>query len=167
MRFNFDKQGHLVDILFTLALFCVFAGSALLVVLIGANVYKATIREMGENFNTRTSLTYVSTKVSQNDVEGAVYLGELEGIQSLVLEKQIEGEIYQTWIYYYNGSLCEVFIKEGTALRPSGGSSIIKVTSFRFESVDSSTLRMVSTDENGREASMILRPRCAAAPTTA
>ena len=34
------QKGHVVDFLFTLALFCVFAASALMVVVIGANVYR-------------------------------------------------------------------------------------------------------------------------------
>ena len=163
MKFNFDKQGHMVDILFTLALFCVFAGSALLVVLIGANVYKTTIRDMGENFNTRTSLTYVSTKAAQNDMEGAVFLTDLEGTQALVLEKPIAGDTYQTWIYYHDGSLCEVFVKKGTEMTLSSGSPIVDVPMFRFEQVDLTTLRMTSVNEAGDEISMVLRPRCSAA----
>lgn len=43
-----------VDVLFTLALFCVFCASALAVVVIGADVYTSTARSMDDNFSTRT-----------------------------------------------------------------------------------------------------------------
>ena len=51
------QKGHVVDFLFTLALFCVFAASALMVVVIGANVYRQTVRGMDSNYDSRTSLT--------------------------------------------------------------------------------------------------------------
>lgn len=38
-----EPSRHIVDILFVLALFCVFAASALMLVTIGANVYKQTL----------------------------------------------------------------------------------------------------------------------------
>ena len=57
------QKGHVVDFLFTLALFCVFAASALMVVVIGANVYRQTVRGMDSNYDSRTSLTYLTEKV--------------------------------------------------------------------------------------------------------
>ena len=73
-----SKTGtHMVDLLFTLALVCVFAASALMVVLIGANVYQNTVEGMDENFSARTSVTYVATKIRQNDTEGTAYISTL------------------------------------------------------------------------------------------
>lgn len=66
------QKGHVVDFLFTLALFCVFAASALMVVVIGANVYRQTVRGMDSNYDSRTSLTYLTEKVRQNDAANAV-----------------------------------------------------------------------------------------------
>ena len=49
-RFRTQKD-HVVDFLFTLALFCVFAASALTVVVTGANVYRQTVRRMDQNYD--------------------------------------------------------------------------------------------------------------------
>ena len=67
MNIRFQPRRHVIDLLFTLALFCVFAASALLVVLIGADVYESSARGMDRNFGLQTSLHYVAAKVRQND----------------------------------------------------------------------------------------------------
>ena len=54
------NQKHFIDVLFTLGLLCVFAASALAVVLIGAHVYKTTAADMDANYTTRTSLSYIA-----------------------------------------------------------------------------------------------------------
>lgn len=75
MNIRFQPRRHVIDLLFTLALFCVFAASALLVVLIGADVYESSARGMDRNFDLQTSLHYVAAKVRQCDAAGAVRAG--------------------------------------------------------------------------------------------
>ena len=54
---NHQKQEKhfIVDILFVLALFGVFAVSALALVTIGADVYQHTVEDMGVNYESRTA----------------------------------------------------------------------------------------------------------------
>ena len=59
------NRGSVIDVLFTLALFCVFCASALAVVLIGADVYTSTARNMDQNFSTRTAVSYVAEKCAR------------------------------------------------------------------------------------------------------
>lgn len=61
------KQTHIADLLFTLALFLVFAASVVMALLFGANVYQNTVRQMDENYNQRTCLAYVANQVRQHD----------------------------------------------------------------------------------------------------
>lgn len=82
------QKGHVVDFLFTLALFCVFAASALMVVVIGANVYRQTVRGMDSNYDSRTSLTYLTEKVRQNDAANAVTIRSVGDSPALVLSQQ-------------------------------------------------------------------------------
>ena len=56
---NKNDNRHMVDILFVIALFCVFALSALMLVIIGSNVYKKTVTNMDNNFDSRTSFSYI------------------------------------------------------------------------------------------------------------
>ena len=65
---NHQKQEKhfIVDILFVLALFGVFAVSALALVTIGADVYQHTVEDMGVNYESRTAVSYIMEKVRQN-----------------------------------------------------------------------------------------------------
>ena len=58
---NHQKQEKhfIVDILFVLALFGVFAVSALALVTIGADVYQHTVEDMGVNYESRTAVSYI------------------------------------------------------------------------------------------------------------
>ena len=79
MKKNWKNQGHIVDFFFTLSLFCLFAASALIVVIIGSGVYRNTTLQMEENYVARTALSYVAEKVRQHDTSGGVRLTEGEG----------------------------------------------------------------------------------------
>ena len=83
------QKGHVVDFLFTLALFCVFAASALMVVIIGANVYRQTVDRMNGNYDSRTSLTYLTEKIRQNDAADAVKISSVGESPALVLSQRV------------------------------------------------------------------------------
>ena len=74
-----QERKHIVDVLFVLALFVVFTLSALVLVILGANVYRQTVRYMDENYNARTAYSYLTEKVRQNDLYDSISIGELEG----------------------------------------------------------------------------------------
>ncbi|MEM1483344.1 DUF4860 domain-containing protein [Oscillospiraceae bacterium PP1C4] len=160
MKFAEKSRGHMVDLLFTLALFCVFAVSSLLVVIIGANVYKGTVKSMSRNFNIRTSLSYVSEKVRQNDTAGAVYLDHLDGETALVLEQNYNGADYQTWIYHYDGSLMELFTQKGNEVSPSDGQPIMEIPNFTIERQGENLYQLSITDEEGKKVKLTVSPRC-------
>jgi len=128
-------SGHVMDVLFAISLFCVFAATCLVVLFIGAGVYRATVNEMERSYEISTSLSYVATRIRNHDVSGSVSVSELGGADALVLEREINGRIFQTWIYFYDGSLRELFIdRENTANLIAGlGQELISVYSFTFE----------------------------------
>ena len=162
MNGRHNKGGrHVVDVLFTLTLFCVFTAASLMVILIGANVYKSTVDTMNTNFEVNTSLTYVSTKVRQHDVRGSVYLGTINGGQALVLEQDLGGEIYQTWIYHYDGALRELFVQKGnTAAKvPEAGQELLRVYSFTMEKVDHSIISLRAESAEGVSARQLMATR--------
>ena len=79
---NHQKQEKhfIVDILFVLALFGVFAVSALALVTIGADVYQHTVEDMGVNYESRTAVSYIMEKVRQNDTADSIFLTDLENV---------------------------------------------------------------------------------------
>lgn len=56
------QQRHIIDIFFVIALFCIFALSAIFLISIGADIYGKTVTNMENNFNTRTALAYVTER---------------------------------------------------------------------------------------------------------
>lgn len=156
-----SKHGtHMVDLLFSLALFCVFAATALLVVLIGANVYRGTVKRMDENFSTHTSITYVTTKIRQNDAEnGVAVISFGDGIPALLLTREIDGAAFETYIYHYDGALREIFTERGNPAAPGDGQMIVEVPEFRIGR-SGGTVVLTAVDADGNAVTRQMAPRC-------
>ncbi|WP_312645613.1 DUF4860 domain-containing protein [Hydrogenoanaerobacterium sp.] len=155
-----QEKGHVVDLLFTLALFCVFATSALLVVLLGANVYKQTVAGMTQNYNTRTSIAYLAEKIRQNDVANGVKLGEVDGADALILEQKVGESTYQTWIYSSGGKLCEVMVAGGTQVKAADGQPIMELENLQIEQDEQGMLNLLATDVAGEATVLKINLRC-------
>ena len=88
MRFH-TKRKHMIDYLFPIALFFVFALSALTVLLLAARIYQSTTENSSLNYTSRTSLSYISEKIHQNDMDGKVTIGSFDGCDALIMEQNI------------------------------------------------------------------------------
>lgn len=163
--FRQDKH-FVVDILFVLALFGVFAVSALTVVTIGADVYQRTVQDMSRNYDTRTAVSYLTQKVRQADCllpDGTpgVSLSRLSGCPALVLTEDIDGEAYCTWLYLHDGFLRELCIREGTSPGEdvlSAGQKILALSSLTLAQPEDNllTVTMTLADGSSRELSLSL-----------
>lgn len=159
MKHGAKPRGHIVDLLFVLALFCVFAATALMVVLIGANVYKSTVQQMDKGYTQRTSLAYIATKVRQNDARDSVYVVEREGGNALVLRQTIDGQPYETWIYHYDGALREVFHPAGAAPGDEAGQAVVEASAFQVEA-QNGMLAVAIEDADGTRYTRQITVRC-------
>lgn len=153
------SRSHMIDIVFALALFCVFAVSALMVALVGARVYSNTIENMNINFDTRGSVVYVATKIRQNDEAGMISVSDLDGIPALLMEQELDGEIYQTWIYHYDGALREIFTSKGSGIGAEFGAVIMEIDSFTIEQTADNLFRISSLDSRGNPVEMVVAAR--------
>lgn len=144
-----NNASHVVDIIFTLGLFCVLAASLLTVVLLGANVYGKTVETMRQNYEKRTAIGYVTGKLRQCENAGAVSLGELGDLPALVLREQVGGQTLLTYIYYYDGALCEVFANEQARLGPQNGQRILEVAHFSVHEAEPGLFWLSCTDAAG------------------
>ncbi len=107
------NRAGIINILFVLSLFCVFAVTALLVVILGANVYKGISSNMQDHYGARVSVSYITEKVRQSDETGGVDLREMEEGPALVLIQAVGGYTYETWIYAEAGFLKEATVEAG------------------------------------------------------
>ncbi|HBU11847.1 MAG TPA: DUF4860 domain-containing protein [Clostridiales bacterium] len=145
------RDQHIIDVVFVLSLFCVFAVLALFVVVLGANAYKGISGAMTENYNVRSSLTYLTEKIRQGDAYGDILISELAGGDALVLTQEIEEETYETWIYLYEGKLTEMFIRQGTEFVPEFGQAIMDLSGFKIAALDGRLFRVTAVDVDGVE----------------
>lgn len=162
MRFSSNHQtAHSVDLLFSLALFLLFAVTGISIVLFGTQVYRSTTAQMEETYTSRTALCYVSEKVRQTDVAGGVSLLQPEGFSdsALVLHETINGGDYDTYIYFYEGVLRELFVKRGTNITPEQGTVIVSLCSFTIEEADEHCYILSATEQSGKVNRVMIRPK--------
>ena len=148
--------GHTsLDFIFILALLCVFAFGALMAVVLGSNTYKEIKDSMDSNYELRTPLSYISTKVRQHDDSNSIQIINKEGIDALVLENPDNGKICQTWIYQYENSLYEVYLDKGTEFSLADGLAIIPSYGLEFNLKDN-LLHVEATDHQGKTRALSL-----------
>lgn len=150
------KRRHMIDFLFPVTLFFVFALSALTVILIAAGIYRSTTESSARSFSSRTSLSYISEKLHQNDCANTVSIGSLDGCEALVIEQTYQDTIYRTYIYAYEDSLRELFSRADMDAKASDGKVILEIRSFSLEQLSDQLLKFTCTDQNEQTASMII-----------
>lgn len=124
------QQKHIIDILFVLTLFGLFALSAIFLISVGANVYSKTVDHMDENFDTRTSLAYITEKIRQSDREGCITIGNLDGNDAIIITTHTDDTDYYTYLYQHDGYLKELMVREDISLGPDAGQDILAISDF-------------------------------------
>lgn len=153
--------------LFSMLLFFVFLFCSVFTVLIGSRVYENIRERDNDSFYRDTAVSYVINKVRQADQSGGVTVGETGGGTSfLLLTSQIDGAVYETWIYTMDGVLRELFTPRGSGLSVEDGLEICACPelSFSLDEPDGKRLLTIfqaasSEDppENTRSVSLLLR----------
>ena len=110
------NDGQTMSVLFTMLLFLVFIMCALFTVLAGSKVYENISSRMDQTYTGSVALQYVANKVRQGDADKAVAVRTEDGQPVLEIRESIEGGDYITWIYYYEGSIRELFTYEDSGL---------------------------------------------------
>ncbi len=158
-----QKENHTTDLLFTLGLFCVFASSAFLLVMIGLRVYRSTAEDLEDTFSTRTAISYVAEKLRRHDVAGAVELTELEGTPALRLTDRVGEALYDTYIYSDGAWLCELTVRRGTDAALTMGEQIIEVQDFTIRDAGDGFLEFTAGDSAGGTMRFLTHLRSGAA----
>lgn len=141
--------------LLTLLIYGLFALFSLLLVVVGARVYKNIVSAGNANTQVRSSFSYVANKVRMSTrAAGTVRLEERDGIDVLVLESGIEG--YETRIYYYDGALREAYQAEERPFSPELGEKLMEISEFHIEETETGHLVMHATDADGNQRSLHL-----------
>lgn len=166
-----QEKRFVVDILFVLALFGLFTISALMLVTIGSEVYRHTMDDMSTNYETRTSVAYITEKIRQNDYitdssdgeSGNISISTLDGEPALVLSQSINNETYCTYLYLHDGYLKELFMKSGSFLGDNtlaAGQNIMELSAFTMEQISDNLLSLHLTTPGGEAHDIFVSTHC-------
>ena len=147
---------HMVDILFVLTLFCVFALCSILLIAVGARVYQNTLNNMEMHFTSTTSLSYITEKIRQNDYSDGISIKEFGGNDALVLYSNYNDEEYCTYIYSYAGQLKELFTKKNINLSPEAGRNILAISDFSIIELDDGLFEITLVDDEHKSETILI-----------
>ena len=93
-------------------------------------------------------------------MEGAVRVRTVEDVPVLELESRLEGGNYVTWIYYYEGSICELFTDPSYGLSLADGLKILECDGFWVgQSEDGKLIHMETGGAGGGSLTLALRSK--------
>lgn len=110
-----------------LLLLGVFSACILLVLIQGAGIYRRLTERNGAAFDQRTCLQYLATKVRQASDPAAVSVSDFGDGDCLVITEEIDGELFWTRVYCYDGWMMELFTIAEESFEPVDGEKILKI----------------------------------------
>ena len=149
-----SKMRNRVDTVFVLMIFCVFAISVFLVLILSGSIYRNMADTAGEGQNERIALSYIRTRIRKTDGAGSISVGSFHDLSVLSLEETLGERVFVTYIYLYDGWIHELFHERGQDFLPRDGIALVRADSLSFEEVEEGLIR-VSTDYK----SLLIYPR--------
>lgn len=143
-----------IDTVFVLVVFALFTVSAALALTFGGRIYKNIVEVSEKGHDERICLSYIWAKVKSADEAGCVYIGDFNGLPSLILKEEYDGITYQTVIYYYDGWVLELFYEKGLEFTPGDGEAIIKTESLAFKEINDKLIKVTVNS-----TSLLISPR--------
>lgn len=154
---NFKHENHhMVDVLFVLTLFFVFALSALTLVVLGASVYRNSVDYMDASFQNRTSYAYVTQKIRQADHDGSITCGTFDGAAAVILTDEIGDTLYNTYLYEYDGYLCELLTRADLEMKAKSGTKITPIKEFDIKEISDDLYKFEITSTNDENYSLLI-----------
>ncbi|MFA0814194.1 MAG: DUF4860 domain-containing protein [Anaerofustis sp.] len=138
---------HIVSDLYLFVLFGMLAVFSMLIVILGARVYRNVVTTTEQNNEIRSSVLYLTNKVRSADQLNSVDAITLDGISVLELSNIYEDNSYHLLIYYYDGSIRELLSENMNEFDPSQGDPITSANSFYIEKNGSLLYFAVTADD--------------------
>ena len=147
-----------------LLLFTVFTLCVVVVLLMGAHIYKTAVDTDQNSYDHRTAAQYLSNRVRQLDRDGAWFVGDFQEAQpqaegnTLFFREVIRDQVYYTRIYCYDGYLYELCSVADGSFEPEHGEKILALRSLHF-SVEDGLLDIALQYADGELAQLLLSLR--------
>lgn len=150
------KKSWWINFISTILILGAFLIAALVLANVGIRVYQNVVLANDNNFELRTSLNYVATKVRQKDTVDSVRIEKKDGVDVLILGYEYEGSINETIIYFYNGYLREHIRTGDSDYSLDFGIEIMEIADFKMELINDNFLKLIATNSAGEQDELIL-----------
>lgn len=154
-----NHKSWMVNFISVILILGVFAVSCLVLMNIGIRVYMNIVVANNNNFELRTSLSYVATKVRSNDMDGYPKLEDKDGTQVLILGETLDHRIYETLIYYLDGVLYEIYQEQGNEYELDYGTEMMEIADFTITMTEDGMLKLTACNQAHEEETLILSLR--------
>lgn len=102
----------------------------LIMVILVSNGYSKAVLSQNSNQNTRSSLSYLSTRIKAQDSSDAVTVMKGPQGDCLVLKDITDSGVYEERIYLYDGELKDEYVEENDAFHPDTADTLCSLNSF-------------------------------------
>jgi len=147
-----------IDTVFVLIIFCVFAVSVLMVLMLGANIYQNVTETTQDGSDESLVLSFFWSRIKNDDIAGTISIGQFHGCPALFFDEEIDGVGYRTILYNYNGWLYELFSEKELDFYPEDGTQIISAFNLGFGENEYGMIRI-----SIGSSSLLISPRGGAA----
>ena len=86
----------------------------------------------------------------------SISIENINGTNALCLKSAIKDNVYNTYIYYYDGSLREMYIQDGTPFTLNLGQQIVTISGFDMVKTDDGLIIVTISDSFGGTTDMYL-----------
>jgi hypothetical protein len=123
-------------------------------------MYRNTVDHSTANNEDRVLGAYVRSMIRAEDTSGAMEIGEYNGVKTLAMREDLDGETYVTWLYCYDGNMYEWFTSDDGDFRPESGTAICPAQSFEPR-LENGLLTVDMTNAKGVRETVRVALRCA------
>lgn len=152
-------KAWMVNFISTIVTLGIFAISCLILANIGVRVYQNVVLANDNNFELRTSLSYVATKIRQTDTIGYPKMEQKDGVDVLILGEEIEGSMFETLIFHKDGSLYEIYQEAGSPYELDYGQETMEIEDFTMIMSNLGMVTLTAVNKAGDEESLTVSLR--------
>ncbi|HHZ02217.1 MAG TPA: DUF4860 domain-containing protein [Tissierellia bacterium] len=140
------------NFIFIMLLYIIIVILSIGIISLGKNIYDNINEDRNTNYELRVSLSYIANKIRQSDKEGTIEIRSLHNRDALLINEVYDGESYETWIYFYEDGLYEMFTDEGASFELSDGMKIVDVDEFRIDKIKNNLYKFTAESNNTSSA---------------
>ncbi len=141
------KKGNSnIELIMGILLLVLFTASFFTLITTGSNTEKRILEQNEIKANARIAQSYINVKLKQNDKAGKISIKENPDTQknALVISNVVDGEKYDTWIYFKNGNLLESTTLENVPPVDKEAYKIAKIDGFEIKKEDQKVVSSIS-----------------------